>query len=77
MDELDTDSDFLDIEAEAQLAIANLLPEKSKKLYEKAYKDFKDWCMEKKVDDTITENLLLVYFTKKLNKLKGSTAWST
>lgn len=72
-----TDDEFLDIEEEADRAIANLLPDKSKHLYEKAYKAFKDWCLKKKVGNIVNESVLLVYFTKELKDLKASTAWST
>lgn len=71
----DSDSDFIDIEVKAERAIANL--KKSKKSYEKAYKDFKDWCVQKKVGDTITENVLLEYFAKLLESSKGPAVWST
>lgn len=76
MSDSGTDDDFLDFELEADRAIASLLPEKSKKTYEKTYKTFKDWCAKKKSGDAVTENVLLVYFTKELAKLKSSTAWS-
>lgn len=77
MSESETDDDFIDFELEAERAVANLLPDKSKNAYEKVYKSFKNWCAEKNAGDTVTESVLLVYFTKELHKLKASTMWST
>jgi hypothetical protein len=38
-----------DVEAAAQAAISTLLPEKSKQLYESAYKKFHEWCTQQKI----------------------------
>uniref|UniRef100_A0A1Y1JXN8 Uncharacterized protein n=1 Tax=Photinus pyralis TaxID=7054 RepID=A0A1Y1JXN8_PHOPY len=59
----------------ANAAVVNLLPDKSKKLYEAAYKGFKDWCIEKDVA-TVTDNVMLVYFSEKAKKYKCSTVWA-
>lgn len=59
----------------ANAAVVNLLPAKSKKLYEAAYKGFKDWCIEKDVA-TVTDNVMLVYFSEKAKKYKCSTVWA-
>ncbi len=54
----------------------NLLPEKSKKRYEKAYQLFMNWRLEKKVK-SFSETVLLAYFGEISNKFKPSTLWST
>ncbi|KAJ8985521.1 hypothetical protein NQ317_019904, partial [Molorchus minor] len=47
----------------ANIAISNLLPTKSRSLYDIAYNRFKKWCAEKNVQ-VYSENVLLAYFTK-------------
>lgn len=69
------DSISSDIEEDAKAAISNLLPKKSKELYELAYKKFKNWCELKKVK-MVSENVLLAYFSNKSKVLKPSTMWS-
>lgn len=64
-----------DIEESAALALHSLLPEKSKEKYEKAFKEFENWCLQKRVQD-ISEEVLLAYFEQKSRILKGSTLWS-
>jgi hypothetical protein len=48
----------------AAAVVGNLLPSKSKMLYDMTYKNFKKWCMEKNVEVT-AENVLLVFFGEK------------
>jgi hypothetical protein len=45
----EADEPSSDIEESAALALNSLLPEKSKEKYKKAYKDFENWCSEKRV----------------------------
>ncbi|KAJ8914666.1 hypothetical protein NQ315_017363 [Exocentrus adspersus] len=52
---------------------ANLLPEKSQKIYKQTYKKFFDYCTQKK---SYSENVLLVYFGELSKKMKSSTLWS-
>lgn len=59
----------------AAAVVGSLLPAKSKKLYDMAYKNFKIWCTEKNVK-TITENVLLVFFGEKSKTFKSSTLWA-
>lgn len=60
----------------AEAALAKLLPPKSKKLYEKRYAEFKNWCSENKVA-AATENVLIAYFEFQYSKgYKSSTLWS-
>lgn len=59
----------------ANAVVVNLLPEKSRKLYEAAYKSFKNWCVEKNVEN-FTENVMLVYFNEKAKTFKCSTVWA-
>ncbi|KAK5637852.1 hypothetical protein RI129_000150 [Pyrocoelia pectoralis] len=53
-----------------------LLPQKSRTLYEKQYSKFKKWRIEKNAKN-ITENVLLAYLSSMSNHLKSSTLWST
>lgn len=72
-DELLTPPDISEIAKEVSL---DLLPRKSKNIYEKKYKEFVDWCTEKEIKK-ISENVLLAYFSKKSKLLKPSSLWST
>ncbi|RZB39906.1 hypothetical protein BDFB_004380, partial [Asbolus verrucosus] len=56
----------------AKAAIENLLPAKSKALYEKTYSIFKDWCGAKKVKE-ITEDVILAYLEQRSRQVKPST----
>lgn len=58
-----------EIEAAASLACSSLLPEKSKRRYEAAYKCFKDWCHSKNTAQ-ISETIMLAYFVDKSKVLK-------
>lgn len=60
---------------EAKVASLDLLPIKSRERYEKEYYIFKEWQKEKNVD-TISEDVLLVYFSQISKKFKSSTLWS-
>jgi hypothetical protein len=64
-----------DIEESAALALNSLLSEQSKEKYKKAYKDFENWCSEKRVKH-VNEEVLLAYFEQKSRTFKGSTLWS-
>jgi hypothetical protein len=59
------DAEFVssDVEESAALAVNDLLLVKSRKKYDKAYKQFEDWCREKRVRD-ITEEVLLAKIKK-------------
>ncbi|KAJ8968288.1 hypothetical protein NQ317_000830 [Molorchus minor] len=60
----------------ANIAISNLLPTKSRSLYDIAYNRFKKWCAEKNVQ-VYSENVLLVYFSENAKNYKSSTLWAT
>lgn len=60
----------------ADSAIADLIPTKSKRQYEKSYSEFNDWCRKKNVK-TVSENILLAYLLEKSKTVKSSTLWST
>lgn len=64
------------IEETASKIVVNLLPEKSRKIYEKCFKEFCDWCLVKEVDEIHSESVLLVYFAEKAKHFKASTLWS-
>lgn len=55
----------------------DLLPPKSRYVYEKTYKEFGDWCSRNEVTTArYTEETLLVYFHEKATTVKASTLWS-
>ena len=58
----------------AENAADNLLPSKSKILYEKAFYNFKKWSEENKTN-LISENILLAYFINLSKKYAPSTCW--
>ncbi|KAJ8976391.1 hypothetical protein NQ317_003941 [Molorchus minor] len=59
----------------ANIAISNLLPTKSRSLYDIAYNRFKKWCTEKNVQ-VYSENVLLAYFSENAKNYKSSTLWA-
>ncbi|KAJ8936398.1 hypothetical protein NQ317_006103, partial [Molorchus minor] len=59
----------------ANIAISNLLPTKSRSLYDIAYNRFKKWCLEKNVQ-VYRENVLLVYFSENAKNYRSSTLWA-
>lgn len=75
MSESEEDILSLEISEAAETAISSLIPSKSIRQYEFAYKDFKDWCASKKVKN-VSESVLLAYFEFKIKKVKPSTLWS-
>lgn len=74
--ESDGGSVNLDIEEAAEAALNSLLPEKSRKKYEKAYKQLTNWMEEKNVPDGISEKTLLAYFNSKMSGYAPNTKWS-
>lgn len=65
-----------DLRQAADTAKQNLLPDKSKKRYENCYAIFNEWCKLKKVR-TVTENVILAYFSELAQQKKPSTLWAT
>ncbi|KAJ8970062.1 hypothetical protein NQ317_014795 [Molorchus minor] len=59
----------------ANIAISNLLPTKSRSLYDIAYNRFKKWCAEKNVQ-VYSDNVLLAYFSENVKNYKSSTLWA-
>lgn len=59
----------------AQETVLELLPKKSKELYEKEYTRFKEWCTEHKAARA-TENVLITYFQEESKSKKSSTLWA-
>lgn len=59
----------------ANNTLNQLLPEKSRKVYEKDYETFTIWCNSKAVGK-ITENVLIAYFEEQSKTKKSSTLWS-
>jgi hypothetical protein len=57
-------------------AVSNLIPEKSKRQYDKCYNDFKEQCNKNNVK-TVSENVVLAYLMEKSKTVKSSTLWST
>jgi hypothetical protein len=62
----------------ADCAVSNLIPEKSKRQYDKGYlyNDFKEGCNKNNVK-TVSENVVLAYLMEKSKTVKSSTLWST
>jgi hypothetical protein len=60
----------------ADCAVSNLIPEKSKRQYDKCYNDFKERCNKNNVK-TVSENVVLTYLMEKSKTVKSSTLWST
>lgn len=59
----------------AATAINNLLPKKSKNLYQNVYSNFMDWKASKNAN-SFSENVILAYFNEISKQLKPSTIWS-
>ncbi|KAJ8968809.1 hypothetical protein NQ317_001589 [Molorchus minor] len=59
----------------ANIAISNLLPTKSRSLYDIAYNRFKKWCADKNVQ-VYSENVSLAYFSENAKNYKSSTLWA-
>ena len=54
---------------------SNLLPTKSREVYQCAYNRFMRWCSEKGIK-SYSETVLLAYFGNLSAKMKSSTLWS-
>lgn len=52
-----------------------LLPRKSRHIYEQKYVQLMDWCTEEGVEK-VSENVLLTYFSEKAKEFKPSSLWS-
>jgi hypothetical protein len=63
------------IEAAAQEAVSNLIPQKSRVAYETTYSRFEEWWSKQKVN-CINEKVMLAYFLEKSKIVKPSTLWS-
>lgn len=59
----------------AETAIGNLLPTKSKAIYNLAYDNFMQWRESKQIP-SFSERLLLAYFNEMAERMKPSTLWS-
>lgn len=59
----------------AENTVKNLLPEKSRGIYEKNYQQFETWCVSNEVD-ILSENVLLAYFKLQSETKKSSTLWA-
>ena len=71
----DSDSTDCEISEGAADAMGQLLPNKSRAAYEKAFKRFEDWCQKKNVKE-VSEKVILAYLNVELKGLKPSTLWS-
>jgi tRNA 2-selenouridine synthase SelU len=63
------------IEAAAQEAVSNLIPQKSRVAYETTYSRLEEWRSKQKVN-CINEKVMLAYFLEKSKIVKPSTLWS-
>lgn len=73
MNSSDSEEDF--IQDAANAAISEIIPEKSRKLYEKRYKIFCEW-MAKNNKTEVNETLLLAFFNSELKNAAPTTKWS-
>lgn len=64
-----------DISEKANAIVSNMLPAKSKLVYEKTYEQFREWCDKKHVKK-VSENVLICYFEEKSKIIKPPTLWS-
>lgn len=64
-----------DVNREETRASSNILAQRSKELYEGAYKRFQKYMQEKHMD-TVTENLMLDFMVELSKKFKSSSLWS-
>lgn len=77
--ESDSDNDLEltppNIREAAKLTTLNLLPETSKKMYQRAYNLFLDWRRDQNAK-SFSEDVLMVYFSDLAKKFKSSTLWT-
>ncbi len=70
------ESDYTaEIEEATADAISTVVPEKSKAIYELAYKHFNEWLQSKKIT-SVSEKVMLAYFNIKSKTLQSSSMWS-
>lgn len=76
--EVESDSECTppEIVKAAELTSLKLLPEKSRKRYERAYDQFLAWRRTKKIKSSFSENVLLTYIDELAKKVKPSTLWT-
>lgn len=65
-----------EIENAANAATEDLVPSKSRKVYETVFEDFEKWSKEKGATDNFSEKVLLAYFFEKSTNNKASTLWA-
>ncbi|XP_023311993.1 uncharacterized protein LOC111691272 isoform X2 [Anoplophora glabripennis] len=63
------------ISEKAENAVQNILPQKSKKVYEKLYQRFMDWRNTNNIS-TFSENVLIAYFQELMETMKSSSTWT-
>ena len=65
------------IREEAAIASSKIIPQKSKTVYNKEFKEFVAWCENKNVDvNALEENILLAYFLNVSKRVASSLAWT-
>ena len=64
-----------DLKEEVEKSLAELLPEKSKGLYNATYDSFRKWMTSKRAK-SISENTVLGYFPELAKTFKASTLWA-
>ena len=64
------------IRESARLVTLNLLPDKSKRLYTKAYNEFNKWRKEKRTN-SFCEDVFLAYFFELSSKYVPTSLWAT
>ncbi|KAJ3638062.1 hypothetical protein MTP99_001470 [Tenebrio molitor] len=66
----------LEIQEEAKIACLNLLPIKSKDVYEKELQNFNAWKQERGVSGINEEEVILAYFISLQKKCASSSMWT-
>ncbi|KAB0804481.1 hypothetical protein PPYR_01451 [Photinus pyralis] len=64
-----------DVAETAKKVTLELLPSKSRKIYEKRYDEFIKWCNSNRINK-YSENVLLTYFSKQAETYKAPSLWS-
>ncbi len=61
--------------ADEAMTVPAIIPERSRSTYESCYKNFCEWLKESKIK-TITQQVMLAYFTHKSKNRQSTTLWS-
>lgn len=65
----------MDIKAAARQAEDEILPKKSKELYQKAFKKYQNWALENKAEK-VDQDVMLAYFSTQTSEMAPNTRWT-